>query len=72
MNRKFVDEFGVEFCLTMYFKGNRSRLAQALFNVDKSGTATFTISCTMPRTSLFAQDEFDSVLCPPGGHSDAV
>lgn len=36
MNRKFVDEFAVEFCMTMNFKGNRSRLARALFNVDKN------------------------------------
>ena len=36
MNRKFVDEFAVEFCLSMNFKGNRARLARALFNVDKN------------------------------------
>ena len=36
MNRKFVDEFAVEFCMSMNFKGNRSRLARALFNVDKN------------------------------------
>ena len=36
MNRKFVDEFAVEFCMTMNFKGNRARLARALFNVDKN------------------------------------
>jgi hypothetical protein len=36
MNRKFVDEFAVEFCMSMNFKGNRARLARALFNVDKN------------------------------------
>ena len=36
MNRKFVDEFAVEFCMSMNFKGNRVRLARALFNVDKN------------------------------------
>ena len=36
MNRKFVDEFAVEFCMSMNIKGNRVRLARALFNVDKN------------------------------------
>ena len=39
MNRKFVDEFAVEFCMSMNFKGNRARLARALFNVDKNRCA---------------------------------
>lgn len=36
MNRKFVDEFAVEFCMTMNTKANRKKLARALFNVDKN------------------------------------
>lgn len=36
MNRKFVDEFAVEFCLSMNNKGTRRRLVQALFTVDKN------------------------------------
>lgn len=36
MNRKFVDEFAVEFCMTMNTKANRRKLARALFNVDKN------------------------------------
>lgn len=36
MNRKFVDEFAVEFCLTANSKANRRRLARALFSVDKN------------------------------------
>jgi len=36
MNRKFVDEFAVEFCMTMNTKANRKKLVQALFSVDKN------------------------------------
>lgn len=36
MNRKFVDEFAVEFCMSMNTKANRKKLARALFNVDKN------------------------------------
>ena len=36
MNRKFVDEFAVEFCMTMNTKANRKKLARALFNVDRN------------------------------------
>ena len=36
MNRKFVDEFAVEFCMSMNTKANRKKLARALFSVDKN------------------------------------
>lgn len=36
MNRKFVNEFAVEFCLHMNTKLNRQKLAKILFNVDKN------------------------------------
>ena len=36
MNRKFVDEFAVEFCMSMNTKVNRKKLARALFSVDKN------------------------------------
>jgi len=36
MNRKFVDEYAVEFCMSMNTKGNRKRLANALFRVEKN------------------------------------
>ena len=36
MNRKFVDDFAVEFCMSMNTKANRKKLARALFSVDKN------------------------------------
>lgn len=36
MNRKFVDEFAVDFCLTMNTKLNRRKLVNALFSVDRN------------------------------------
>ena len=46
MNRKFVDEFAVEFCMTMNTKANRKKLARALFNVDKNRWVELKALCT--------------------------
>ncbi len=36
MNRKFVDDFAVEFCMSLNTKLNRRKLAKALFSVEKN------------------------------------